>query len=112
MAREEKPLEYQRRIRDTKGVAQRLDLNYLNRPALLALLRKRLTWILVGVSTIAAIPLMTGWGSSRPVSSAHAIFENKCESCHTVAFAAVPDAACKTCHDGAPHTVKPKETPP
>ena len=32
MAKEEKPLEYQRRIRDTKGVAQRLDLNYLKRP--------------------------------------------------------------------------------
>ena len=45
MAREEKPLEYQHRIRDTKGVAQRLDLNYLTRPAILALLRRRLVWL-------------------------------------------------------------------
>ena len=35
---ENKPLEYQRRLRDTKGVAQRLDLSYLKRPAILALL--------------------------------------------------------------------------
>ena len=41
MAKEEKPLEYQRRIRDTKGVAQRLDLDYLKRPARLLLQRKR-----------------------------------------------------------------------
>ena len=40
-----KPLEYQRRLRDTKGVAQRLDLSYLKRPALLALLRRRLIWV-------------------------------------------------------------------
>jgi hypothetical protein len=112
MAKEEKPLEYQRRIRDTKGVAQRLDLNYLRRPALLLLLRKRLTWAVVAVCAIAAIPLVRGWGGSRPVSAAHAIFENKCESCHTVAFAAVPNSACKTCHDGAPHTMGAKDNPP
>ena len=32
MAKEEKPLEYHRRILDTKGLAQRVDLAYLGRP--------------------------------------------------------------------------------
>jgi mono/diheme cytochrome c family protein len=116
MAKEEKPLEYQRRIRDTKGVAQRLDLNYLGRPALIAVLRKRLTWLLVALAAIASVPLVTGFGGSRravmsgSVSAAHAVFENKCESCHTAAFASVPDSACQTCHDGAPHPAKSIDT--
>jgi hypothetical protein len=116
MAKEEKPLEYQRRIRDTKGVAQRLDLNYLGRPALLAVLRRRITWAAVAVCAIAAVPLVTGFGGSRtavmsgPVAAAHAVFENRCETCHTQAFASVPDSACQTCHDGAPHPAKSIDT--
>ena len=115
MAKEEKPLEYQRRIRDTKGVAQRLDLNYLGRPALLAVLRKRVTWLLVAIAAIASVPLVTGFGGRRAVmsgsvSAAHAVFENKCESCHTAAFSSVPDSACQTCHDGAPHPAKSIDT--
>jgi hypothetical protein len=65
MAKEDKPLEYQRRLRDTKGVAQRLDLDYLKRPALLSLLRKRLTWGLIGVAALACVPLVLGVGGSR-----------------------------------------------
>jgi hypothetical protein len=115
MAKEEKPLEYQRRIRDTKGVAQRLDLNYLRRPSFLRLFRARLTWAAVALAAIAAVPLVTGFGGrtavmNGSVSAAHAIFENKCESCHTVAFGGVPDAACQTCHDGAPHPAKTIDT--
>jgi hypothetical protein len=112
MAKEEKPLEYQRRIRDTKGVAQRLDLNYLRRPGLLAVLRNRITWAAVVIGAVASVPFVTGFGGSRravmsgDVSAAHAVFENKCESCHTTAFASVPDSACQTCHDGAPHPAK------
>jgi len=116
MARDDKPLEYQRRIRDTKGIAQRLDLNYLNRPALLALLRRRLTWALLVVCAAAAIPLVTGVAGGRkavmngPVSSAHALFADRCESCHTKAFGGVPDQACNACHDGAPHPAKSIDT--
>jgi hypothetical protein len=116
MAREEKPLEYQRRIRDTKGVAQRLDLNYLKRPALLALLRRRLTWVLLIISAAVAIPLVTGFAGGKralmngPVSSAHAMFADRCENCHTKAFGGVPDQACKACHDGPPHPAKSVDT--
>jgi hypothetical protein len=112
MAREEKPLEYQRRIRDTKGIAQRLDLNYLNRPALLAVMRRRLTWVLLVVSAAAAIPLVTGFAGGKravmngPVSSAHAMFADRCEDCHTKAFGGVPDQACRACHDTGPHPAK------
>jgi hypothetical protein len=116
MAREEKPLEYQRRIRDTKGIAQRLDLNYLNRPALLALLRRRLTWALLVVCAAAAIPLVTGVAGGKkavmsgPVSPAHAQFADRCEKCHTKAFGGVPDQACRACHQAEPHNAK--KTPP
>ncbi|HXB73226.1 MAG TPA: cytochrome c3 family protein [Candidatus Acidoferrales bacterium] len=113
MAKDEnKPLEYQRRLRDTKGVAQRLDLSYLKRPALMALLRNRLIWVLLGGATLACVPLMLGIGGSRrsvengALSEAHAIFEKRCEVCHTQAFGGVPDQACSQCHDGAAHPAK------
>src|SRR5512147_1017432 len=102
MAKEEKPLEYQRRIRDTKGVAQRLDLNYLSRPTILGIVRSRVAWAAVALAAVVSIPLITGFGGSRrsvmngPVSGAHAVFENKCESCHTAAFGGVPDIACQS----------------
>src|SRR5437660_1746401 len=65
MAKEDKPLEYQRRLRDTKGVAQRLDLDYLKRPAILGHLRKRLTWAVVAAAVLACVPLVLGVGGSR-----------------------------------------------
>ena len=86
MAKEEnKPLEYQRRLRDTKGVAQRLDLDYLKRPALMAVVRRRLIWLLVAAAALASVPLVLGIGGTRrvvengPLSESHAIFE-KCPS--------------------------------
>jgi hypothetical protein len=112
MSKEDKPLEYQRRIRDTKGVAQRLDLGYLNRASLLALFRKRLAWGLVAAAALVAAPLVMGVGESRkklengPLSDAHAIFERRCEACHSESFARVADKACMQCHDGAPHPAK------
>src|SRR5689334_9631158 len=97
MAKEDKPLEYQRRIRDTKGVAQRLDLGYLRRPAVLLLLRRRATWAAMAVAAAACVPLVLGIGGSRKLvengalSDAHAMFEKKCEVCHAQSFAGVPD---------------------
>src|SRR3954470_5674280 len=112
MAKEDKPLEYQRRIHDTKGVAQRLDLGYLRRTAALLVFRKRATWIAIGVAAAACVPLVLGVGGSRrmvengPLSDAHAMFEKKCEVCHTQSFGGVPDEACGQCHDGAAHPAK------
>ena len=112
MSKEDKPLEYQRRIRDTKGVAQRLDLGYLNRTALLALVRKRLVWALLAAALALSAPLVLGIGGSRKtlengsLSDAHAQFEKRCEVCHTQAFGGVPDKACTHCHEGAAHPAK------
>ncbi len=112
MGKEDKPLEYQRRLRDTKGVAQRLDLEYLKRPALLALLRKRLTWGLIAVAVLACVPLVMGVGGSRrmvssgPLSQSHQLFEKRCEVCHTQAFGGVTEKACRQCHDGAAHPAR------
>jgi hypothetical protein len=112
MAKDEKPLEYKRRIHDTKGVAQRLDLNYLSRATHLLRTRRRLTWALVAVAALACVPLVFGVGGSRkslqnaPVSEAHAFFEQRCEFCHTENFRTVSDKACSQCHDGAPHPAK------
>ena len=109
MDKEEKPLEYQRRIRDTKGVAQRLDLDYLKRTNFLLLLRKRATWALLAVAALAMVPLVLGLAGSHkalstgPLSPSHAVFEGRCEVCHAVAFARVRDSACERCHDGAAH---------
>jgi hypothetical protein len=116
MAKEEKPLEYQRRIRDTKGVAQRLDLDYLKRTSLLLLLRKRATWILLAVTALASVPLVLGLAGSHrslstgPLSASHAVFEGRCEVCHAVAFSRVQDTACQRCHDGAAHPALVKDT--
>jgi hypothetical protein len=116
MAKEEKPLEYQGRERDTKWIAQRLVLDYLNRPVFLALLKPRVAWGLVAVAALAGVPLILGVAGGKrallsgPVSASHAIFVDRCELCHARAFSRVPDAACKTCHDGPPHPAKTIDT--
>src|SRR5262245_26402556 len=116
MAKEEKPLEYKRRILDTKGVAQRLDLNYLSRVSHFLRARNRLIWVVVAVAALLCVPLVLGVGGSRkslqngPVSEAHAIFEQRCEFCHTQSFSSVADKACQQCHDGAAHPAKSIDT--
>ena len=112
MAKEEKPIPYQSRILDTKGVAQRLDLRYLSKPNRFNDLRRKLTWIAPLVAAIACIPFLTGIGpldkvfSNGPVSKSHALFEQNCQLCHAQAFSKVADATCVQCHDGASHPAK------
>lgn len=112
MPKEDKPLEYQHRVRDTKVVAQRLDLEYLNRATRWVLWRRRLSWLLPAAGLAVSIPLLLGIGGSKkalspgPVSRAHAIFESRCEVCHAQSFASVPDQACQRCHDGPAHPAK------
>jgi hypothetical protein len=116
MSNPEKPIEYRRRVRDTKGVAQRLDLGYLRRGSRMLALRRRAVWAAVALAAAVAIPLVLGLGGTRrmvesgPLSDAHAMFENKCEVCHAQAFGGVPDRACASCHDGAPHPAKAIDT--
>jgi len=116
MPKEEKPLEYQHRVLDTKGLAQRLDLEYVNRTERWMLWRRRLSWILPAAALAVSIPLVLGIGGTKkafdngPVSRAHAIFESRCENCHSQAFSSVPDGACLKCHDGPAHPAKAIDT--
>ncbi len=116
MSKEDKPLDYQRRILDTKGVAQRIDLDYLKRPNRFRDIRHKLTWLAPAVAAMASIPFILGIGggekifSSGPVSRSHAIFESNCKACHASLFSRVADASCKNCHDGPPHPAKSIDT--
>ena len=116
MPREDKPLDYRRRVLDTKGLAQRLDLEYLKRPDHWLLWRRRLSWILLAAALAGSIPLVLGVGGTKkafsngPISRAHAIFGDRCENCHSQAFSSVPDGACLKCHDGPAHPAKSIDT--
>ncbi|MGH9672495.1 MAG: hypothetical protein ACRD44_04890, partial [Bryobacteraceae bacterium] len=115
MAKEEKPLEYQHRILDTKGVVQRVDLEYLNRPAFFRDFRRKLAWIAPLAAAAGVLPFVVGLGGESvfvngPVSRAHAIIAENCAACHTEKFSSVANAACLKCHDGPPHPAKAVDT--
>ncbi|MBM3813157.1 MAG: hypothetical protein FJW20_16155 [Acidimicrobiia bacterium] len=116
MSKEDKPLEYERRIQDTKSVAQRVDLDYLKRGNRFRDLRRKLTWAAPLVAMIGVAPFLAGIGggekifSNGAVSRSHAMFESNCPVCHTGVFTSVADAACKNCHDGPPHPAKAIDT--
>ncbi len=109
MAKEEKPLEYERRILDTKTLAQRLVLAYQQRGHGLRLSRKRLAYGLPLLAALAVAPFLTGIGGGKraftngQISGAHVIFERDCAKCHSTSFAKVKDQDCKVCHDGPRH---------
>lgn len=112
MSKEGKPLEYQPRIVDTKGAAQRIDLEYVRSAHRFRKLRTRITFAAGVVSVAGVLPFVFGLAGGRkilangPVSRAHAVFEKECAQCHSASFSAVPDAACKQCHDGPTHPAK------
>lgn len=116
MAKEDKPLEYERRDLDTKGLAQRVDLNYMRRPDGFALWKRKLTWLVPLACLAGVLPFLTGIGPTRkvftngPMTRVHASFENRCENCHASGVTQVRDQECKSCHDGAIHVVNAKET--
>jgi len=99
------------RIRTTKRLAQRIDLNYFKRPT--PYKRARL-WLSVLVPLLAL-----GWiawrGFSRDsrvyssgrMSSAHAVLEKQCVVCHVQKAgefsSKAADSACLACHDGPVH---------
>lgn len=99
------------RTRTTKKLAQRIDLNYFQRPHPL---RRWKFWLSVALPALAALWL--GWHavggdarvySSGSMSAAHAILTARCETCHVRSAggfsARATDAACLTCHDGPVH---------
>jgi len=109
MSEKEQPFQYHRRVRDTKKLAQRINLLYYLRPNAFRDWRRRLTlWLpLLAAAAIVPFVLNVGGGervfSNGPLSKAHTIFEQDCSLCHTEAFSSVPNGACTKCHDGSPH---------
>ncbi len=106
------------RVRTTKSLAKRIDLQYFTRRD--AFRRWRL-WLSLGIPVVAA-----GWiiyatvsrnqnlYTKGPLSSAHAVLTTNCNLCHVRAAsyrAPVPDKACLSCHDAPPHNPRQTFTP-
>ena len=99
------------RTRTTKGVAQRIDLNYFKRPTPF---KRAKLWLAIVAPVIALVWI--GWHflgrdqrvySSGQLSEAHAVLEKQCVACHVQQAgefsAKAEDAACLACHDGPAH---------
>jgi hypothetical protein len=108
-----------RRIRTTKKLARRIDLQYFKRPHAL---RRWRFWLSVAVPILALGWLLTQRAqggqkaySSGPLSASHAVFTQQCSLCHVTRagafFKEVSDAACLTCHDGPIHHANQTFTP-
>jgi hypothetical protein len=106
------------RVRTTKSLAKRIDLQYFTRRD--AFRRWRL-WLCLAVPAIALcwIAYASATRSDKvylkgPLSSAHAVLTSNCNLCHvrTASFRApVPDTACQGCHNGPPHNQRQTFTP-
>lgn len=99
-----------RRVRTTKNLAKRMDLQYFRKSHPF---RSWRLWLSILVPVIAALWFTAQQAnshkiySSGPLSAAHAVLGKKCEVCHatTLGFfrAKVNDDACSKCHDAPPH---------
>jgi Class III cytochrome C family len=113
------------RKRSSKSVARRHDLNYFKKGSWLRHWQGMLTVIAIGCSLVWLIGSYTFRGpqllSKGPISSSHAQFGEKCESCHLpvqgnffhrAGFRKdVPDAACRQCHNIPDHQANQTFTP-
>jgi hypothetical protein len=107
------------RPRNTKKLAQRIDLNYFKRLYPIPRWRRILTVALLGVAA-----LWLGWDilgnqrrafSAGPLSPSHARSTGDCAACHagqTALGRKVTDAACLRCHDGPIHHTEQSFNPP
>jgi hypothetical protein len=99
-----------RRIRTTKNLAKRMDLQYFKKPHPLRRWRHWLS-ILVPLVAIGWFALQRANSqkiySSGPLSAAHAVLGKQCNICHVTKLgffrAAVSDDACAKCHDAPAH---------
>jgi hypothetical protein len=107
-------------LRDPKTLTRWLDLDAYRRARRAGRTWKRLLLVTLALSLVGvAAPLVLGKRSvfqTRPVSAAHASFNQDCSQCHVEAFRtfdrlrrldpavrAVPDSACTRCHAGPTH---------
>jgi predicted CXXCH cytochrome family protein len=107
-------------FRDPKTLADWIQLDYFRQPSRFWRIRNLLTGLVL-ISCLALLAF-TWWPQthfvyeSRPVSSAHAMFNNNCGVCHVESFQparrlvrgdsslrSVPDATCRACHQVGSH---------
>ena len=99
-----------RRVRTTKNLAQRMDLQYFKQPHPLRTWR---LWLSILVPVVAVAWFAAERASSQkilssgPLSAAHAVLGKKCDVCHVTTLgifrAKVSDDACSKCHDAPAH---------
>jgi hypothetical protein len=99
-----------RRIRTTKNLAQRMDLQYFKQPHPF---RSWRLWLSILIPVVAF-----GWFAARrassqkiyssgPLSAAHAVLGKRCDACHVTTLgvfrAKVRDEVCSKCHEAPAH---------
>jgi hypothetical protein len=99
------------RVRTTKALARRIDLQYFTRRDLY---RKWRLWLCIALPVIALTWVVISKASGNqniyskgPLSSSHAVLTKNCQVCHlrdTTFRAHVPDKACLGCHDAPVHS--------
>lgn len=107
-------------LRDPKALSDWLELDYYRRPRRLRRVRRTIIWAtLLAAVIVVALTIWPGQPAlyqAGPLSSAHAMFNDRCELCHTEPFQtarrfwptegsrhSVPDEACIRCHAGPLH---------
>jgi hypothetical protein len=106
------------RVRTTKSLAKRIDLQYFTRRDAF---RKWRWWLSLGIPVLSVSWIVYALASRNqniytkgPLSSAHAVLTTNCNLCHvrTASFrASVPDRACLGCHDAPTHNPRQTFTP-
>lgn len=98
-------------LKQQKTRAQRIDHDYHAKPHPWRTTMKWLSWVLPAVGA-AALGFMTFQSKGAtlyepgPVSTRHAMFNDRCEDCHVKAgssFGVVTNEKCLRCHDGPLH---------
>ncbi len=107
-------------FRDPKTLPEWIELDYFRRPRRFWRLRRGVIWLVLltclGLLAVTAWPKTRFIYESRPVSSAHTMFNNNCGICHIESFQtakrlvggdrevrSVGNDTCRQCHDGPPH---------
>jgi len=101
-----------RRVRTTKKLAKRIDLQYFTKPHPFRRWRLWLSILVPGVAVVWFVALRANGQkvySAGPLSTSHAVLGKRCEVCHVTTLgifrAKVNDNACLKCHDAPAHHV-------
>src|ERR1700682_1545256 len=97
------------RIRNTKSLAQRIQLDYFKKLGIIPYWRRVLSVVLVPIVLLWLVWQMFGSQqayNAGPLAPAHHVVSRNCAACHiteAIFSRAVKDKACLSCHDGPEH---------